>query len=72
LHGRAEFARALIHFGCDHAEYPRTASSTIASSDSAARVSRNCGHQKHVVPLSRQSSSILRKLHALTGDGKYL
>ena len=28
--------------------------------------------EQHVVPLSRQALSILRELHVLTGDGKYL
>jgi integrase len=28
--------------------------------------------EQHVVPLSRQALSIVRELHALTGDGKYL
>jgi integrase len=28
--------------------------------------------EQHAVPLSRQALSILRELHALTGDGKYL
>jgi integrase len=28
--------------------------------------------EQHIVPLSRQTLSILRELHVLTGDGKYL